>query len=295
MPDTTQEELEKRLKAQGIARLQKDIRLMNREELAQHFASKNSGRIILTRLIKSIIWQAYEKIQAGEEDLGGGNIRTFWYRWVQPTLAHMHDDDSHKTSPYQVMTEMFSDLVMNEKLLRYRDFDFTDENWNNRFIGSERGDILIFSEKRGWMRFLTRLHKDLGVSVLALGSFPSALTSEYTSHALQDALGSGKSVRLIGIVDYDFSGALIAKSFRTQLEATGLKIHSMQTMIHPKHYESQEIQMFKVPLPKRQKTKLAAWLKKTGGIDGQPFGLESESMPIGKLRKMIEELVEQDG
>ena len=171
MPRLTKRKLEEKLKSQRIVRLPKDVRLMDREELAGYFASANSGRIVLTRLLKSIIWQAYEKIKAGEEDLGGGNIRSFWYRWVQPTLAHIHDDDSHKARPYQVMTEMFRSLVLEHKLFHYRDFDFTDENWNHRLVGSERAHILIFAEKRGYVRFLGKLHRDLGVSVLALGGF----------------------------------------------------------------------------------------------------------------------------
>lgn len=284
------EQREKILKEEGIVRLEKDVRLMSRDELAVHFASQ-SGRIVLTRVLKSVIWQAYEKIQAGEEDLGGGNIRTFWYRWVQPTLAHMHDDDGHKTDPYRIMTEMFSELILEHKLFRYKDFDFADDNWSDRLVGEQRPAFLVFSEKRGWTRFLKRLHRDLGVSVLALGGFPSALTSEYTTHALKEVLGPDASVKLIGIVDYDFSGALIAESFREQLEAAGLVVESMETMIHPKHYKAEEIEMFKVPLPRTQKTKLRKWLEKIGGVGGEAYGLEAESMDLGRLREMLETLV----
>ncbi len=69
----------------------------------------------------------------------------------------------------------------------------------------------------------------------------------------------------------------------------------MQTMIHPRHYDAEELRMFKVPLPRRQKTKLRTWMEKTGGIDGEAFGLESESMQIGRLRELLEEEVNRLG
>lgn len=54
------------LKAAGIIPLEKDMRLMTRAELVLHFASKRSGRVVLAKLFKSLVWQVYENIQAGK-------------------------------------------------------------------------------------------------------------------------------------------------------------------------------------------------------------------------------------
>ena len=130
-----------------------------------------------------------------------------------------------------------------------------------------------------------------GVSVLALGGFPSALTSEYTVRDVQKVLGTGKAVRLVGIVDYDPSGDLIAESFREQLETQGLVVESLETLIQPKHYTADELKLFRFRLPRSQKTKTQRWMEKTGGIDGKEWGLESESMPTERLKSLLEEVI----
>lgn len=279
------------LAARGIKHFDQDIRQMTQKELSGYFAAGRSGRILIAQLIKNIIWQAYERIKAGSEPPISGNIRTFWYLWVKPVLAHIKDDEHQKTDPYDTMIAAFAEMVQDWRLFKYADFDFTDGNWENRRIGTTRPEILVFAEKAGWIRFLIDLYDELGVSVLALGGEPSALTSEYTARDISAALAGAQLVRLIGIVDYDPAGDIIANAFQTQLAIAGLASSSLTTMIDPKNYSQDEIAIFKYPLPTKEKTKLANWLAKTGGIDGKPFGLESESMPRERLHNMIKELV----
>lgn len=273
----------------GLFHFDTDLRSMSRAELAHWFASRESGRIILQPLIKNVIWQAYERIRAGIEPPVHGNLRTFWYRWVKVVLAHIADDDRAQTDPYDVMISLFVELAMDRRLFRYADFDLTDENWENRRIGTARPHVLVFAEKAGWIRFLREIHDELGTSILALGGSPSALTSEYTARDIRAATTA--PVRLVGIVDYDPAGDIIANSFRAQLETVGLAVADLQTVIRPAHYTADELRMFKFPIPRKQETKTAKWLARTGGIDGQPFGLESESMPTDRVRNLVRELV----
>ena len=279
------------LETADIHRFDKDMRTMARAELAEHFGVKSSGRILLAPLIKNIIWQAYERISKRNAQPIMGNIRTFWYLWVKPVLAHIEDDAGAKTDPYDVMIRLFAEMVLDLKLFRYSDFDFTDENWENRRIGPTRPEVLVFAEKRGWIRFLRELHEELGVSILALGGAPSALTSEYTARDIKAVLKGDLAIKLIGVVDFDPSGEIIANAFKEQLAATGLPNSSLTTVINPRYYTDEEIQIFKFPLPKKEQTKLEQWLKRTGGIDGKPYGLESESMPRERLKELIRELV----
>lgn len=279
------------LEANGIQHFDKDIRRMKRDELAASFGAKSSGRILLTRLIKNIIWQAYERINAKTAPLIKGNIRTFWYLWVKPTLAHFPDEDEAKSDPYETMIKIFAEMVLDLKLFKYEEFDFSDENWENRRIGTTRPEVLVFAEKAGWIRFLRELHEELGVSILALSGYPSALTSEYTARDVGATLNGKEPVRLIGIVDYDPAGDLIANSFQQQLWAVGFPKTILTTVIDPKHYSEDEIDIFKFPLPKSERTKLTKWLKQTGGINGKAYGLESESMPLDRLKELINELV----
>ena len=277
-----------------ISHFDKNIRLMTAKELKANFAATSSGRILLTKLIKNIIWQAYERIKDGSEPAIEGNIRTFWYLWVKPVLSHFSSAHKAKTDPYDVLTQIFSQLVLDHKLFNYSDFDFTDERWENRRIGTTRPEVLVFAEKTGAIRFLRELHEQLGVSILALGGQPGALSSEYTARDIIAALTGQTKIRLIGIVDYDPSGDIIAQAFKSHLAAVGLTNISMTTdLIHPKNYSLEEIEMFRFPIPKGkgESTKLVKWLEKTGGINGEAYGLEAESMPRERLRALINNLV----
>jgi hypothetical protein len=286
-----QQQLKKILKSKKIYDLKKDVRLMKRKEFLKYFATKKN-RIILSRLIKNIIWQAYTRIKDGSEKPIDGNIRTFWYLWVKPVLSHMEDDDKVKTDPYHTMSSAFTEMIMDLRLFNYSDFGFTDENWENRRIGEKHPEIIVFSEKRGWFRFLRQIHKELDVSVLALGGIPSALTSEYTATHIKNKLKTHKqNILLIGIVDYDPSGDIISHSFQKQLAVFGLNHSNLITIVNPKHYTQQKIDMFKFQLPKRQKTKTKKWITKTNGINGELYGLESESMPKNLIQKLITDIV----
>lgn len=283
-------ELDEILKKAGIVEFDRDIRLLNRADIAEKLASKNSGRIIIKKLMKSIIWQVYRGIQEGSYPPLIGNIRTFWYLYTKPVLAKIHDDDRLKSDPYEMMLRAFHELIMVRGLFTYASFDFTDEGWEQRRIGKTQPEVLIFSEKTGWIRLLRRWHERWDCSVLALGGFPSALTSEYTATHLKKVVGE-KTVRLVGIVDYDPSGYMIASSFCDQLRAVGLKVSEPELLIHPDRYEADELEMFAYPISRRQKTKLRNWMKLTNGVGGKEFGLESESLPIDRIEGVLEEML----
>lgn len=325
------------LAALKIQRFEQDPRKIPGDELLERFGAKSSGKLNHTALIRSLLWWIFEGIESGELDPIESNVRSSWYRYGQPIYSHLpkNKKTKHKTDPYQMLLQQLSLMVQKHGLFRYGSFDFTDEHWEVRRIGTRRPHVIVFAEKRGWMRFLKRLHDKLGVSVQALGGVPSALTSEYALRDVSkaiDALRAGvtpgsaprtlglptgppgpdshvrrghfiptdEPLHLVGIVDYDPAGDIAAEAFKSQLEVAGAAVASLQTVIHPKHYTRDEIGMFLFEIPKGQPTKNAKWIKKTGGIDGAPFGLlgseyglESESMEHSKVMRLVVELVEQ--
>jgi hypothetical protein len=283
-----------KLTALKIVEFEVDMRRLDANELAHHFASKTRGRIVLTRLMRSVIWQAHQRIQEGLEPPVRGNLRTFWYRFIKPVLAHIEDDDEAKTDPYDVMLRVFAELVLEHRLLSYGDFDFTDENWENRRIGKRRPEIVVFAEKTGWVRWLREVHESFSTTTLALGGAPSALSSEYLLTALRGAGLKPEThpLRLIGLVDFDPSGDIIAHSFQDQLAELGWPDTSLETLLEPSQFSKDKVTVFEFELPRGQSTKTQKWLKKTGGIDGRAFGLEAEAMPYLQALNLISERLE---
>lgn len=287
--------VEEILEAEDIVRTSEDLRSWKRKKLRTYFGSKRSGRIVLSRLFKSVIWQVYEKIRDGDIHPISGNLRTFWYRYVKVVLSHVPRKDQGKINHYDLMIRLFAELVTERQLFRYRDFGFVDENEANRRIGPTSPQILVFAEKRGWAPYLREVHETYGCSTAALGGFPSALSSEYLFDALESAFSpaSTQALSLIGIVDYDPSGHAIASAFRTQLEENGAHVQEMTLLIDPKHYSEEEKAMFRYRLPRAQSTKSKQWFVETGGVDGKAYGLESESMPLERVGALLHDALEQ--
>ena len=279
----------------GVHRFKEDIRTLSRDELAVHFSTQETNRIKLAPLIRSILFNAHERIQAGQAEPVYGNIRTLFYGWVKTVLSNIPDDDRAKTHPYDVMVHEMRDMVLDHQLFKYQDFDLTDENFEVRRIGPTHPHILIFSEKTGWIRFLREFHEDHGCSTLALGGAPSALTSEYTVRDIFKAAGGPVPLQLVGIVDFDPAGDIIAHSFAAQLQACGVPATELELVVHPRHYTPAQMEMFKFPLSdhSRMEKKNSKWMEKTGGVGGEAFGLEAESMDRDQVRQLVGDLVDK--
>jgi hypothetical protein len=286
------ERVERILEKERIFRTEEDLRTFSQYRLRSHFSS-GSGRIVMSRLLKSLIWQAYERISVGKEGGILGNLRTFWYRNVKPTVSRVPKKYLPKSGAYDLMLTCFREMVYEHGLFSYSDFDFTDDNWEHRRIGEGNPGVIVFAEKTGWIRTLREIHEKYDVTIMALGGFSSALSSEYTARHVSERLSEGEVVHLIGVVDYDYSGRLIALNFRNQLEVMGLEVESLELLIKPQHFDQEEIDLFSYPLSTKEETKLKNWLRETGGIAGEARGLESEAMPLMRLHDLVEESIDK--
>ena len=77
--------LEELLDELGIHRFDEDIRTLSRDQLAEHFSTQHSGRIKLAPLVRSILFNAHDRIRSGQSQPIFGNVRSLYYQWVKPT------------------------------------------------------------------------------------------------------------------------------------------------------------------------------------------------------------------
>lgn len=276
------------LKREGIQEFGGDIRRFGLERLAKEFGAASSGRIILAKVIKNLIWQAVGQVRAGQISGLDGNLRSFFYTHIKPVMARIPGALEGARDPYDTMLDAFVELVEEYGLISYVELDLDDENYHHRKIGERHPHLIIFAEKVGFFRFLERLHGDLGVTVMALGGTPSVLSSEYLVQALSERTDLRGPFVALSITDWDPSGFQIARAQIRQLQSFGIEQVQHEPLIHPRHYTADEIELFRFPLPGQQKTKNRNWLRETGGIDGELFGLESDSMPRQRLRELVE-------
>ncbi len=281
------------LAALGIRDYETDIRTMNGPELLRHFGAASSGRLVTSRLVRNLVHQAWRRIRAGDEPPVRGNVRSFWYRFVKPAVLRVPARDRTCMEPDEATNMVLADLVEQRRLYDYEDFGFADDNWRNRSIGLARPHVLLFAEKTAHTRLLARAQHRLGVSFVSLGGTPSACTSEYTAKQLRAALPDGDdeapTVHMIGLVDHDPAGAMIAAAFADQLTSFGLRPASMTLPFTPACFSDKELAIARLPLRPGKRTD--AWLKDGVGVGRQAWGLSVESLPDQRIEALLDQSV----
>jgi len=286
------QKIAKVLAVEGVRILDRDIRAMTLPELRTHFSFATKPKIVTVWVVKSLIWQAYGKIKSGEWPQVDGNLRSFWYSNIKSTMSRIGTLGDPK-DPYDVMLYAFVDFTEKYRLFQYKDFGFTDENWENRRIGVKHPNIIVFSEKAGFVRLMREVNKTYDCTTAALNGISSVLSTEYMmAHIKEQGVALGRSgFHVFGIVDYDPNGAIVAGAFQRQIKSQGVKLLKYHDLVTPALFTPEELELSKFSLPPKQRTKNRKWMEKTGGINGQPYGIEADAVPKDRLLSRLDQLL----
>ncbi|MCX5705833.1 MAG: hypothetical protein NTZ92_07255, partial [Candidatus Omnitrophica bacterium] len=173
--------------------------------------------------------------------------------------------------------------------IRYRELGFIDDNQNDRKIGIY-DFIILFAEKAGHFPLLQRIAKDTEVTILSLGGQPSLLSAEYFVDEMKaKGIDIRKSFYTFSLVDYDTSGWIIRDAFLNDLRFYGLKNISHQDIVLPGIFTEEEIELNKYPIPASPALdpKNKKWLKESGGINGELYGIESDAAPPERIKELF--------
>ena len=271
------------LAAEGIADYPQDLRQLSAAELQRLFAFTSSGKLNATRVIKNLIWQAYAAIRDDHRAPIAGNLRSFWYTDIKPVLSRLGVPVEGRRAT-ELVYDAFVELVTHHHLFHYRDLGFLDEGAQTRAVGQTNGTCILFAEKDGRFALVREIAQAYDATALALGGYPSSLATEYLVHALQQAgvLAERPALQLFAVVDYDPSGYWIARELAAQLHAFGIQEVTLHPLIRPERLTTEQVALGRYALPKGSKT--TNWLRETGGIDGEPYGLEADAFAPDVIR-----------
>jgi len=216
----------------------------------------------VARLIRNIVWQAKERIAAGEKPPLKELLRTFWYMYIKPTLSRA-GALSQETDQYAQMIATIVHMVKEIEVMEYKDIGFRDENQAHRRMGAN-ANIILFSEKLGHQEFLSDIANKYNVSIIALGGQPSVLNVEYFVDTLKQArINLQRSFYLFSIVDYDPSGWIIRDAFLDNLKFYGISNTRVIDLIHPDMLSPEEIKFsrYLVKDNESMEVKNKNWLK----------------------------------
>lgn len=266
------------LHQEGILEWEKDIRKWTKRELEREF-STSAGQVNVSRLVRNLLWQTYQQIIRGELPSLDGNIRSYWYSHLKSVLSRLGIAEG--TDHYQTLIGMFTRLAVDYGLFRYREFGLQDEREFLKNIGHENVHVILFAEKSGFAFTLEQLHHELGITTICLAGQPSQLSTEYFVADLAREVDLKETTfQVFSLTDYDPAGWLIQNEFFERLERRGLKI-KRHDLMQLKHFTKREIELFKYNLifDGAWVVLLHRWMEATGGIDGEPFGLEKDAKP----------------
>jgi len=196
------------------------------------------------------------------------------------------------------MTKAFDQYVKNH-IFTFREWGFVDDNENDRFIGNSMTDVIFAAEKHGFVGFVKEMHETHGCNALCLGGHPRYITSEYFVEDLSRVVDvASREFLILACVDYDPAGAMISKEFQKLLGFFGLSRSRIVNVITLDLLTPQEreIEKYKLSLnSKTQETIAREWLARTGGVDGELYGVESDAFPREAIRQRVAELLKAAG
>lgn len=282
-PNVSKEEI---LRLEKIRSYDVPIHKQSKEWLIKEFGPGKAHPINLTLATKNIVWQTREQIRTGEIEPIQGIIRTFWYTHIKPVFARTGSLVNDKIQ-YRVLHRVLVDLVRERDIMRYKDMGFLNKNAGTVKI-DKNWHVMLIGEKHGKYAVLEKIAQDLNCTVITLGGQPSLLSMEYlVDNYKAKGITIRKSMYLIFVVDYDPSGWIIRDSVILNLKFYGMKNIKSIDIIHPDLLDADELELAKFSLPSGKEVINKNWMKKTGGINGEPYGFESDSVPYDRLRKAI--------
>ncbi len=278
-----------------------------------------------SKLIYTLIWQSYLKLKVKELEPFGGNLRTFWYE-VQHPFFKNHDlleTDEGPPLSVEVYRELMAlaeedrnlqralmgayrgkgrELYLQDRMsksfdqfvirgfFRFQDeFKFKDTREAFRIIGRTNPRFILYTEKEGLFWRYKKIALELGITIIASHGEPGYLTMEYFSDELKKR--KVKNVEVAALTDYDPWGFNIAKSFGEKMSEPvfGFGVH-LSHLTGLELFEEESIDYFKRDLRKvslNKKKQVERWLKETGGINGEPWGLHIDNADFPRIEKAV--------
>ncbi|MBS3788325.1 hypothetical protein KGY77_05930 [Candidatus Bipolaricaulota bacterium] len=280
------------LRRLGIRPYRKILRDQPGAWLVAEFGPGTKYPVVVSTLVRNLIWQAKERIESGKRPPIEKLIRSFWYSDVKPTLQRAGSLSS-EFDQYEVVIDQLARLVRGEDLMRYRDLGFGDASKEYRKIGSQP-EVIVIAEKEGDWSLLREIHETTGVTVLAFGGQPSNLTAEYFVDDLREKdVNLQKNFYLFSITDYDPAGWIVRDSFISDLNFYGVSRIEHTPLVTPDQLTEEEIEQNKYRLPGGADSSInKKWAKKGGGIDREFYGFEADAIPAPRMKTVIRKNIE---
>lgn len=244
------------------------------------------------------------------------SLRSLWYSTVKPTLDKLglltEDDQTEEglTKWDAVLSRYVADLLR-RGYLTYKDLNIEDNSrqranpsnyynvdeidvYGNQVTISPYSNIIIATEKDTVYNIIRNLAKLFGCSCISSKGQNSLGAMESLIRGMK---GDFNDIFILTMTDYDPAGFYIAEALKKQvndilyaLGKTHINSHVMRIGITPNQLSPQLVEANKYT-PKQ--ANLDKWFKLTGGINGEPKGLELDALTPDEIRKIFVENIQE--
>lgn len=278
-----------------IITFDKHISEISTVELNEKFAviRKKNGEYKKSELMRSLIMN--------EKEFGtctyDRTLRSLWYSFIKPTLdrlGQLTDNDEKTIDGWDSnLSRYLSELVKDGKLT-YADLHILDESRSRDvkpyYSFSPCRNIVIAVEKDTVYKFVQDIGNLLGCSCYSGKGFSSLGAMESLIRDVRNHSDKPPDViRILILSDYDPAGLEIAGTIEDQarimVKALGMECDVIceRIGIVPDQLTEEELKNNWYS-PKGDMEK---WLKETGGINGQPKGLELDALSPDRIREIF--------
>jgi len=258
-----------------------------------------------SEVMRSLLMAEVQAVQDGAER-EARTMRSLWYSLVKPALSRLGILDARTNGGKPVawdrlMSKYLAELVR-AGLTSYEELSIIDGSRQRQraarvtrsiidpvtLVGAHYPWLILFTEKDAIWGEVAALASLYGVSAISGGGKPSFACTENTVKAIQrsDVYRQGQDLVVLSLTDFDPSGYIIANAQFTQVQETarGCDVRHVRLGLEPEQLTAEErAKSAYTPKPDG----LSKWYRETGGVDGQPLGLELDALPLSRLRGMF--------
>lgn len=273
------------------------------------------------QVIRSIVLYEVNAIRAGEVR-EVRTLRGLWYKLIKPILSRSGrlNELGKNNKPVdwnRYLSDYLTELV-DAGITSYEELSIIDGSRERRpaaqvdaqlvdvtMIGGHYPWVILFTEKNTIWPIVENIASLYGVSAISGKGEPSNACSENITRAIINSeaykAAQPEALILLALTDYDPSGYDIYNAQVDQITTAARnydgELGKLKQVIH-KRIGITPDQLTPAELgansyePKDQN--LAKWFKETGGINGQPLGLELDSLETSRIRAMYASAIEAE-
>lgn len=272
-------------------------------------------------IIRSLIVYEVQAIRAGESrDIR--SLRGLWYKLIKPILSRAGrlNDTGVNGNPIdwdRYLSEYLKELVI-AGITSYEELSIIDGSRERRLasdvtaklldvnmVGAHYPWVILFTEKDTIYPIVENIATLYGVSAISGKGKSSHACTENVTRAIIRSEAYKKyqpeALILLALTDYDPAGYEISNAQLEQMTAAaknynGERGNLKQVIIKrigimPAQLTTAELAANSYE-PKEKG--LAKWVKETGGINGQPLGLELDSLETSRIRAIYANAIENE-